>query len=60
MPTNCPILPGDASPKAGVLGQFVGMQIVAKWMGKNKDLLPDALMKTPAKQIFEEAKYKPK
>jgi hypothetical protein len=54
---NTPAL-GDASP--GNIGQFVGMQIVAKWMDKKKDLSPDALMKTPAKQIFEEAKYKPK
>lgn len=42
------------------IGQFVGMQIVTKWMGKNKDLSLDVLMKTPGKQIFDEAKYKPK
>ncbi len=54
---NTPAL-GDASP--GNIGQFVGMQIVAKWMEKKKDLSPDALMKTPARQIFDEAKYKPK
>lgn len=54
---NTPAL-GEASP--GNIGQFVGMQIVTKWMEKKKGLLPDALMKTPAKQIFEEAKYKPK
>jgi hypothetical protein len=49
---------GDASP--GNIGQFVGMQIVAKWMEKKKDISPDVLMKTPAKQIFAEARYKPK
>jgi hypothetical protein len=54
---NTPAL-GDASP--GNIGQFVGMQIVAKWMEKKKDLTPDILMKTPAKQIFDEAKYKPR
>ena len=54
---NTPAL-GDASP--GNIGQFVGMQIVLKWMEKKKGLLPDALMKTPARQIFEEARYKPK
>ena len=54
---NTPAL-GDASP--GNIGQFVGMQIVKKWAEKQKNLLPDALMKTPAKQIFEVAKYKPK
>lgn len=49
---------GEASP--GNIGQFVGMQIVSKWMEKNKDLSMDLLMKTPAKQIFDEARYKPK
>ncbi|MES2004440.1 MAG: hypothetical protein V4450_07955 [Bacteroidota bacterium] len=49
---------GDASP--GNIGQFVGTQIVTKWMEKQKSLPLDALMKTPAKQIFSEAKYKPK
>ena len=49
---------GETSP--GNIGQFVGMQIVNKWMEKQKNLTPDALMKTPAKQIFDEARYKPK
>jgi hypothetical protein len=49
---------GEASP--GNIGQFVGTQIVAKWMEKNKKLSLDALMKTPAGKIFTEAKYKPK
>ncbi len=49
---------GDASP--GNIGQFVGMQIVTKWMEKKKDVSPETLLKTPAKQIFEEAKYKPR
>lgn len=54
---NTPAL-GDASP--GNIGQFVGLQIVTKWMGKNKDLPLDELMKTPAKKIFDEARYKPR
>lgn len=54
---NTPAL-GDASP--GNIGQFIGMQIVAKWMEKNKGITLDALMKTPARQIFDEAKYKPR
>lgn len=48
---------GEASP--GNIGQFVGMQIVSRWMDKQKGLSLDALMKTPARQVFEEAKYKP-
>src|SRR6266487_2465061 len=55
---------GEASP--GFIGQFVGWQIVKKWKGldKNKKLEHDKilgqLLQTPAKQIFEEAKYKPR
>lgn len=49
---------GEESP--GNIGQFVGVQIVKKWMEKNREISPGALMKTPAKQIFEEAKYKPR
>ncbi len=49
---------GEASP--GNIGQFLGWQIVHKWMGKNKKTTLSDLMKMPARQIFEEAKYKPK
>ncbi len=49
---------GEASP--GNIGQFVGWQIVKKWMSLNDKKTKDALMQTPAKQIFEEAKYKPR
>lgn len=49
---------GDASP--GNIGQFVGWRIINKWMEKHQYLPPDALMNMPAKQIFEEARYKPK
>lgn len=50
---------GEGSP--GNIGLFVGWQIVKKWMEKydNKKSL-DELMQTPAKQIFDEAKYKPR
>jgi hypothetical protein len=49
---------GEASP--GYIGLFVGWQIVKKYMaGKSKLSLPE-LMKTTAKKIFEESKYKPK
>lgn len=49
---------GEASP--GFIGQFVGWQIVKKWMESNKDKSLTELLHTPAKQIFEEAKYKPR
>ncbi|WP_235921047.1 gliding motility lipoprotein GldB [Foetidibacter luteolus] len=49
---------GEGAP--GNIGQFVGWQVVKKWMEKNdKKTLPE-LMQTPARQIFNEAKYKPK
>lgn len=48
---------GEKSP--GLIGHFIGWQIVKKWMEKNDTKSLADLMKTPAKQIFEEAKYKP-
>lgn len=48
---------GDASP--GNIGQFVGTQIVKKWMKHNSAVTPDQLMKIPARRIFDEAHYKP-
>jgi hypothetical protein len=49
---------GEGSP--GFIGQFVGWQIVKKWVREDaKRTLPE-LLKTSAKQIFEEAKYKPR
>lgn len=49
---------GEASP--GNIGQFVGTQMVVKWMEKNSKISLDELMKTPANKIFTESKYKPK
>jgi len=49
---------GDASP--GFIGQFVGWQIIKKWMSEDSKRTLPQLLKTPAKQIFEEAKYKPR
>ena len=48
----------DASP--GNIGQWVGWRIVQKWAALHPDISPEQLMKTPAKAIFEETKYKPK
>jgi len=48
---------GEWSP--GNIGQFVGWQIVKKWMEKNEKATLQQLIRTPAKQIFEEARYKP-
>jgi hypothetical protein len=48
----------EASP--GNIGQWVGWRIVQKYMDLHPDFSPLQLMKSPAKTIFEEAKYKPK
>lgn len=44
----------------GNLGQWIGWQIVKKFVSKNPGLSPDEVMRTDAKKILEEAKYKPK
>ncbi len=44
----------------GFIGQFVGWQIVKKWMDKNDKASLQQLLQTPNKQLFEEAKYKPR
>lgn len=49
---------GEGSP--GFIGQFTGWQIIKKWMELKPATTPEQLLQTPAKQIFEEAKYKPK
>ena len=49
---------GQASP--GFIGQFIGRQIIRKWMEKNPKISLQELLNTPAKNIYEEAKYKPK
>jgi hypothetical protein len=48
---------GQSSP--GRIGHFIGWQIVKKYMEKNSKLSLPELMKTDAKTIFEESKYKP-
>jgi hypothetical protein len=48
---------GESSP--GNIGQFVGWQIVKKYLDKH-ELTPEQLMNKPAKKIFTESKYKPK
>jgi hypothetical protein len=48
---------GPESP--GFIGQFVGWQIVKKWMSKNPKVALADLMETDPKTIFEQAKYKP-
>jgi hypothetical protein len=44
----------------GNIGQWIGWQIVKKFVNKNPDMHPQDVMKTEARKILEAAKYKPK
>jgi hypothetical protein len=44
----------------GNIGQWIGWQIVKKFVYKNPGMKPEEVMKTDAGKILEEAKYKPK
>lgn len=48
----------ESSP--GNIGQWIGWQIIKKFVAKNPDAMPGDIMRTEAKKILEEAKYKPK
>jgi hypothetical protein len=44
----------------GNIGQWIGWQIVKKFVAKDPGMKPEDVMKTDARKILEEAKYKPK
>lgn len=44
----------------GNIGQWIGWQIIRKFEAKNPGMKPADVMKTEARKILEEAKYKPK
>ncbi len=48
----------DFSP--GNIGQWIGWQIVKKFVAKNPGMTPTEIMRTPTKNILDQAKYKPK
>jgi hypothetical protein len=50
--------PQEYSP--GNIGQWIGWQIIKKYVAKNSGVTPENIMRTPAVKIIEEAKYKPK
>ncbi|MBA4197885.1 MAG: hypothetical protein C0459_10055 [Chitinophaga sp.] len=57
--TEGPSTPELSNEAPGFIGLFTGWQIVKKWMAKNDKKTLTDLFKTPAQQIFNEAKYKP-
>lgn len=56
---DAPITQAFGKESPGAIGQFVGWQIVKKWMDKHEKTTLAALINTDSKTIFEEAKYKP-
>ena len=48
----------DYSP--GNIGQWIGWQIIKKFVKENPEIKPEEVMKTDTKKILEIAKYKPK
>lgn len=44
----------------GNIGPWIGWQIIKKFAAKNSSMKPEEIMKTPARKILEEAKYKPR
>lgn len=44
----------------GNIGQWIGWQIVKKFSGKKSSMSVEEVLKTDARKILEEAKYKPK
>ena len=44
----------------GNMGQWLGWQIVKKFVSKNPNMKPEEVMNTDPKKILDEAKYKPK
>ena len=53
---NTPEL-GTSSP--GFIGQFIGWQIVKRWMERNEKISLTELMKKNPKELFDESKYRP-
>lgn len=55
-----PFTQGMPEQSPGNIGAYVGWQIVKAYLNKKGTITPDALMKTPARQIFEASAYRPK
>ena len=51
-------LQGNGTP--GNIGQWIGWRIVQKFAEKNANITLQEVLTTPAKKIFQEARYKPK
>jgi hypothetical protein len=56
-PTTQTIMPGN-SP--GNIGQWLGWRIVKKFAESNPKLTPQQVLATPARDLFQQARYRPK
>lgn len=56
---DAPITQAFGAESPGLIGQFVGWQIVKKWMRKNEKVTLQKLIETNPKTIFMQARYKP-
>ncbi|MCW3074318.1 MAG: hypothetical protein JWP69_1387 [Flaviaesturariibacter sp.] len=57
---EAPFTQGFPESSPGNIGQWVGWRIVQKFAKENPKLSLQEILKTPAKQVFEGSKYKPK
>ena len=57
---DAPFTQGMPESSPGNIGQWVGLRIVEQWVEKNSKLSLPEILATPAKQIFDESKYRPK
>ena len=57
---EAPSTPALGAGFPGFIGKYVGLKLVQKYMENHPDMDLAKLMDTPARKIFEEAKYKPK
>lgn len=44
----------------GNIGQWIGWQIIKKFVDKHPEMKPEEVMRTPPRKILDEAKYKPR
>ncbi|MBD0333698.1 MAG: hypothetical protein ICV66_13710, partial [Chitinophagaceae bacterium] len=57
---EAPFTQGMPESSPGNVGQWIGHRIVQTFAEKNSELTVQQILATPAKKIFEEAKYRPK
>jgi hypothetical protein len=57
---DAPGTPGMPAAAPGNIGQWVGWQIVKKYVANHPSGQPRQLLETSAKEIFDDTKYKPR